>query len=161
MFFHNKKKSRKRKVKHKKGKRKKGKKGKESCHHTHSSCEKHKEGNHEGEKADRLSQGESQNRVVEKCAHQVGLAGRGQKEASEHVTDTNTDSGKCDGGQTCEVREGVVVWWWCGRVHTSSNVVQSRHGHLEGARVTHLLWGGVVCGLLLWETQRSCEGSGT
>ena len=28
----------------------------------------------------------------------------------------------------------------CGRVHTSSNVVQSRHGHLEGARVTHLLW---------------------
>ena len=42
-------------------------------------------------------------------------------------------------------------------MHTSSNVVQSRHGHLEGARVTHLLWGGVVCGLLLWEDTKKLQ----
>ena len=63
--------------------------------------EEHEEGNHEREEANRLRQGEAQDGVVEQSPHQVGLAGGGEQEAAEHVTDTDTDTGKRDRRQTC------------------------------------------------------------
>ena len=63
--------------------------------------EEHEEGNHEREEANRLRQGEAQDGVVEQSPHQVRLAGGGEQEAAEHVTDTNTDTGKRDRRQTC------------------------------------------------------------
>ena len=54
-----------------------------------------------------------------------------EQEASEHVTDTNTDSCKCDGRES------------------GSNVVEPADGHLQGAAVADLLWWRVVwCGVV-------------
>ena len=62
--------------------------------------EQHQEGQHQSEQANSLGQGEAQNGVVEQHLNLVGLAGAGDQQVSEDGTDTQTDTGQGNSGQT-------------------------------------------------------------
>ena len=58
------------------------------------------EGNHQVEKTNGLDKGETQNGIREELATESGVAGNTVEEGSEDETDTNTGTGKTNGGGT-------------------------------------------------------------
>ena len=61
--------------------------------------EEHEEGQHEGEQANSLSQGEAQNGVVEEHLGEVGLASAGNEQVAEDRADSEADASEGDGGE--------------------------------------------------------------
>lgn len=58
------------------------------------------EGNHQVEKTDGFDESETQNGIGEELASESGVAGNTVKEGSEDETDTDTSTGKTNGGGT-------------------------------------------------------------
>jgi len=67
---------------------------------THLCDVEEQEGHHEREKTSGLSEGETENGVLEELTPEGGVAGNTLDETTENRSDTNTGTGKTDGGGT-------------------------------------------------------------
>ena len=67
---------------------------------THLCDVEEQEGHHEREKTSGLSEGETENGVLEELTPEGGVAGNTLDEATENCADTDTSTGKTDGSET-------------------------------------------------------------
>jgi len=67
---------------------------------THLCDVEEQEGHHEREKTSGLSEGETENGVLEELTPEGGVAGNTLDETTENRSDTNTGTGKTDGSET-------------------------------------------------------------
>jgi hypothetical protein len=116
---------------------------------THLRDVEEQEGHHEREKTSGLSEGETENGVLEELTPEGGVAGDTLDETSENRADTDTGSGKTNGSETGALDLGGSDHGGGGRLGDDATLLDDVAGGVlaEGAADNEAVLGGLAgCG---------------